>query len=422
MILAVPPWTAQELAARPDRAGRVLRHRQRATSSSPRRPALPLIVGLIGGTAEWVFAFPDRLSVTVSAADRLVDIDSETLARFALARCRGRPWPCRATTPPWRIVKEKRATFAATPAQNARRPSSATRWSNLFLAGDWTDTGLPATIEGALRSGERAAALACRVTPAMNSSTSRQSRFAASAARRRRCSTSSASDGHWVFELEADATIPSEYVLLRHYLGEPDDLELERKIGVYLRRIQGEHGGWPLFHGGAFDISATVKAYFCLKMIGDDPRRPAHGAGARGDRGAAAACCAPMSSRASMLAQFGELSWNDVPTIPVELILLPRWFPIHLSRMSYWARTVMVPLLVLAALKPRARNPRGVRIPELLLPPDRLPPKPPSHQKRVWALLLQRAGSRAEGGRAVLAARRCANAPSIAAGASSPSG
>src|ERR1700752_1247909 len=82
------------------------------------------------------------------------------------------------------------------------------------------------------------------------------------------------SDGHWVFELEADATIPSEYVLLVHYLGETPDLELERKIGVYLRRIQGEHGGWPLFHDGAFDISATVKAYYALKMIGDATDAP----------------------------------------------------------------------------------------------------------------------------------------------------
>src|SRR5262249_58265337 len=81
-------------------------------------------------------------------------------------------------------------------------------------------------------------------------------------------------DGHWVFELEADATIPSEYVLLRQYLGEPDDPELERKIGVYLRRIQGAHGGWPLFHGGAFDIRASIKAYFCLKMIGDSAHAP----------------------------------------------------------------------------------------------------------------------------------------------------
>ena len=81
-------------------------------------------------------------------------------------------------------------------------------------------------------------------------------------------------DGHWVFELEADATIPAEYVLLVHYLAETPNLELERKIGVYLRRIQGAHGGWPLYHEGAFDISATVKAYFALKMIGDDIEAP----------------------------------------------------------------------------------------------------------------------------------------------------
>ena len=81
-------------------------------------------------------------------------------------------------------------------------------------------------------------------------------------------------DGHWVYELEADATIPAEYVLLVHYLGETPNLDLERKIGIYLRRIRGSHGGWPLFHGGAFDISATVKAYFALKMIGDDPDAP----------------------------------------------------------------------------------------------------------------------------------------------------
>src|SRR5271169_3413556 len=82
------------------------------------------------------------------------------------------------------------------------------------------------------------------------------------------------SDGHWVFELEADATIPAEYVLLVHYLAEKPNLELERKIGVYLRRIQADHGGWPLYHAGAFDISATVKAYFALKMIGDPPDAP----------------------------------------------------------------------------------------------------------------------------------------------------
>ena len=77
-------------------------------------------------------------------------------------------------------------------------------------------------------------------------------------------------DGHWVFELEADATIPAEFVLLQHFLDRTDPA-LERKIGNYLRDIQGAHGGWPLFHDGAFNISASVKAYFALKIIGDDP-------------------------------------------------------------------------------------------------------------------------------------------------------
>lgn len=192
-------------------------------------------------------------------------------------------------------------------------------------------------------------------------------------------------DGHWVFELEADATIPAEYVLLRHHLGEPDDLELERKIGVYLRRIQAHHGGWPLFHDGAFDISASVKAYFCLKMIGDSPDAP-HMARARAAILARGGLIATNVFTRILLALFGELSWKHVPTMPVELVLLPRWFPVHLSRMSYWARTVMVPLLVLAAMRMRARNPRGVRIQELLAPAGAPVPKAPTHQKRSWAL------------------------------------
>ncbi len=192
-------------------------------------------------------------------------------------------------------------------------------------------------------------------------------------------------DGHWVFELEADATIPAEYILLRQYLGEPDAPELERKIGVYLRRIQGEHGGWPLFHGGAFDISASVKAYFCLKMIGDSPQAP-HMARARAAIQAQGGARRANVFTRILLAKFGELSWSHVPTVPVELVLLPRWFPIHLSRMSYWARTVMVPLLVLTALRVRARNPRGVRIQELFITTGEAPPKAPTHRQRGWAL------------------------------------
>ena len=172
-------------------------------------------------------------------------------------------------------------------------------------------------------------------------------------------------DGHWIFELEADATIPAEYVLLRHYLGEPDDLELERKIGVYLRRIQSaEHDGWPLFHGGAFDISASVKAYFALKMIGDDPDA-AHMARARAAIRAHGGAQAANVLTRFLLALYGETPWRELPAMPVELMIAPSWFPIQLSKISYWARTTIVPMLVLQSKKPRARNPRGVHIPEL---------------------------------------------------------
>ncbi|HEX3483769.1 MAG TPA: squalene--hopene cyclase [Micropepsaceae bacterium] len=190
-------------------------------------------------------------------------------------------------------------------------------------------------------------------------------------------------DGHWVFELEADCTIPSEYVLLVHYLAETPDLELERKIGVYLRRIRGAHGGWPLYHGGPLDISATVKAYFALKMIGDSTDAP-HMAEARNAILAHGGADKANVFTRFLLALYGECPWRVVPTVPVELILLPRWFPIHLSKMSYWARTVLVPLLVLAALKPKARNPRGIHVPELFLaisPAQRRAP----HQNRYWA-------------------------------------
>jgi squalene-hopene/tetraprenyl-beta-curcumene cyclase len=191
-------------------------------------------------------------------------------------------------------------------------------------------------------------------------------------------------DGHWVFELEADATIPAEYVLLRQYLGEADDLELERKIGNYLRRIQGAHGGWPLFHGGAFDISASVKAYFCLKMIGDDVAAPHMTRAREAIRAYGGAARSNVFTRI-LLAQFGQISWASVPTMPVEIILLPRWFPIHLSRMSYWARTVIVPLLVLANMRVKARNPRNIDIQELFEAPPIVRKAEPTHRHRGWA-------------------------------------
>ncbi|HEX4239464.1 MAG TPA: squalene--hopene cyclase [Xanthobacteraceae bacterium] len=192
-------------------------------------------------------------------------------------------------------------------------------------------------------------------------------------------------DGHFLFELEADATVPAEYVLLRHYLGEPVDAALEAGIAAYLRRIQGAHGGWPLFADGAFDMSATVKAYFALKMVGDSPqaehmRRAREAVRLRGgaERSNVFTRC--------LLALYGIVPWRAVPVMPVEIMLLPKWFPFHLDKISYWSRTVIVPLLVLMAKKPRARNLKEITVAELLLEPPRQlgsTPKAPQ-QKASW--------------------------------------
>jgi squalene-hopene/tetraprenyl-beta-curcumene cyclase len=171
-------------------------------------------------------------------------------------------------------------------------------------------------------------------------------------------------DGYWLYELEADATIPAEYVLLVHYLGETPDLTLEAKIGRYLRRIQLEDGGWPLFTEGAMNVSASVKAYFALKMIGDSPDAEHMQRARRAILAAGGAEQSNVFTRLQ-LALFGAMPWRAVPMMPVEMMLLPMWFPFHLTKVSYWARTVIVPMLVLNAKRPIARNPRGVRIDEL---------------------------------------------------------
>jgi squalene-associated FAD-dependent desaturase len=161
VILAVPPVVAAALVPGldpPDEFRAIVNAHFRIAPP----PATPPIIGVIGGTVEWIFAFADRLSVTISGADRLVDTPREALAKTiwdevaAVTRMTG------TAMPPWQIVRERRATFAALPAQERKRPGAATAHGNLWLAGDWTATGLPATIEGAIRSGERAAALAAK--------------------------------------------------------------------------------------------------------------------------------------------------------------------------------------------------------------------------------------------------------------------
>jgi len=160
VILAVPSMVAADLVP-----SLVTPVEFRAIVNAHFRLAPPAglapITGVVNGTVEWLFAFPDRLSVTISAADRLLDVSRETLAQQI--------WDEVATiatlpkaVPPWQIVRERRATFAATPAEDAKRPAATTSWRNLVLAGDWTQTGLPATIEGAIRSGNRAAELVSR--------------------------------------------------------------------------------------------------------------------------------------------------------------------------------------------------------------------------------------------------------------------
>ncbi len=197
-------------------------------------------------------------------------------------------------------------------------------------------------------------------------------------------------DGHWVFELEADATIPAEYILLQHYLGAIDH-EVAQRIARYLRAAQGSDGGWSLFYGGAMDLSGSVKAYFALKAAGDPADAP-HMARARAAilaRGGARRC--NVFARI-LLALWGQVPWRAVPVMPVEIMLLPSWFPFHIDKVSYWSRTVLVPLLVLMALRPTARNPHGVTIAELFVEPpesvrDWISPPTASPVGHAFALL-----------------------------------
>jgi squalene-associated FAD-dependent desaturase len=157
VVLAVPPVVAADLVPgleAPSQFHAIVNAHFRLDPPAGLAP----IIGVVNGTIEWLFTFPDRLSVTISAADRLLEVPREALARQIweeVANVAGLP----KALPPWQIVRERRATFAATPGENAKRPAARTAWRNLVLAGDWTRTGLPATIEGAIRSGDRAADL-----------------------------------------------------------------------------------------------------------------------------------------------------------------------------------------------------------------------------------------------------------------------
>ncbi len=174
-------------------------------------------------------------------------------------------------------------------------------------------------------------------------------------------------DGHWCFEFETDCTISAEYILMMHFIDEIDDV-LQEKLARYIRSKQrlDTHGGWPLYQDGAIDLSCTVKCYYALKAAGDAVDAPhmqrarevilAHGGAAKTN----------VFTRI-LLAMFEQVPWRAAPYVPVEIMLFPKWAPFHLDKVSYWARTTMVPLFILCSLKARAKNPRQVGVRELFV-------------------------------------------------------
>ncbi len=174
-------------------------------------------------------------------------------------------------------------------------------------------------------------------------------------------------EGFWVFELEADCTIPAEYILMMHYMDEINP-SLQAKIAHFLRGQQSADGGYPLYRGGAGDISCTIKVYYALKLAGDSADCLHMSQAREWILAQGGAAKANVFTRI-MLAMFEQVPWRAVPFIPVEIMLLPKWFPFHLDKVSYWSRTVMVPLSILCTYQVKARNPLKMDIPELFVVP-----------------------------------------------------
>lgn len=177
-------------------------------------------------------------------------------------------------------------------------------------------------------------------------------------------------DGHWRYECGADCTIPAEYILMMHFVDDIDT-HTQEKIARYIRAQQAAHGGWSLYYGGDLDQSCSVKCYFALKLAGDDINAPhmVHAREAILARGGAGHVNV---FTLIALAQFGQIPWRAVPFMPVEALLMPSFSPFELYKVSYWSRTVMVPLLILVSLRTMARNPHGINIRELFVtPPER---------------------------------------------------
>jgi len=183
-------------------------------------------------------------------------------------------------------------------------------------------------------------------------------------------------DGYWVFELEADCTIPAEYILMMHFVDEID-ANLQAKIAHFLRSQQSADGSYPLFYGGDGDLSGTIKAYYALKLAGDDIQAEHLTKARKWILAQGGAAKANVFTRI-LLAMYQQLPWHGVPFMPVEIMLLPKWFPFHLDKVAYWSRTVMVPLFILCTYKVKARNPHNTNVAELFV-------TPPGQEKQYFA-------------------------------------
>ena len=208
---------------------------------------------------------------------------------------------------------------------------------------------------------------------------------AATAAARRYLLSIQREDGHWCAELEGDTILESEYMLTMHFLGRASEPRI-RKAAEYLRRQQLPGGGWAIFPGGPPEVSASAKAYFALKLVGDDPEAP-HMAKARKvvrELGGLDAC---NSFTKIYLSIFGQYDWEKCPVVPPELILLPDGFPISIYKMSSWSRAIVVPLSIISAYRPSCPVPERAGISELATPAGVPTPsrRPRSLRERGWA-------------------------------------
>ena len=174
-----------------------------------------------------------------------------------------------------------------------------------------------------------------------------------------------ATEGYWVAELEADTTLTSEYLMLRRFLDRVDP-ERERKAVRYLRAAQLPDGGWPIYYGGPSEISASVKAYFALKLSGISGDEPFMLRARDCIRAKGGVVQTNVFTKIT-LALFDQYDWEGIPHMPVELMFLPKWFYFNIYAISYWSRTVLIPLLIVFAHRPVCRISKEQGIEELYL-------------------------------------------------------